>query len=246
MRGFVSRGLAGLQWRHRRRSSRYKRYVEIFEFSFSAKKTRLPRRVARPPFDPAIHQPFLFSFQGIRRRELCFCRLRNSKRYREALHEIFHYNFLVSVIIIILLWSFLLFSFLLQGALFTMEQQIQNFQKTVDELKTLMGERASELIEKSLILVCMGSNDYINNYLLPLSDKRKTYSPAEYSQLLMHHYSRQLMVKREKKNNKYLSYFFSCMELSSSLYLRGFVSQGLAMLPVHSSLQTSPQVEFQG
>ena len=89
-----------------------------------------------------------------------------------------------------------------------MEQQIQNFQKTVDELRTLMGERASELIEKSLILVCMGSNDYINNYLLPLSDKRKTYSPAAYAQLLMHHYSRQLMVKREKKNNKYLSFYF--------------------------------------
>ena len=89
-----------------------------------------------------------------------------------------------------------------------MEQQIQNFQKIVDELKTLMGERASELIEKSLILVFMGSNDYINSYLLPLSDKCKTHSLATYAQLLMHHYNRQLMVKREKKNNKYLSYFF--------------------------------------
>ncbi|CAA6657788.1 unnamed protein product [Spirodela intermedia] len=80
----------------------------------------------------------------------------------------------------------------LYGALFPMEQQVQNFQRTVGELRTQMGERTGDFLRRSLFLVCVGSNDYINNYLVPLSDKPREYTPAAYAFLLIQQYRRQL------------------------------------------------------
>ncbi|XP_078430607.1 GDSL esterase/lipase At1g71691-like [Wolffia australiana] len=78
------------------------------------------------------------------------------------------------------------------GALFPMERQIQNFQRTVEEMRARMGESTEEFLSRSLFLICAGSNDYINNYLLPLSDKPKAYSGAAYAKLLVRRFGIQL------------------------------------------------------
>ena len=75
-----------------------------------------------------------------------------------------------------------------------MDTQIQNFEKTIEELRPLVGENLGDYLNKSLFFVCTGNNDYLNNYLLPLSNKPKKYTPETYAELLLHEFSRQLKV----------------------------------------------------
>ena len=58
-----------------------------------------------------------------------------------------------------------------------------------------MGEDLGDYLRKSLFFVCIGSNDYINNYLLPLSTKPLEYTPETYADFLLREFSRQLEVK---------------------------------------------------
>lgn len=66
----------------------------------------------------------------------------------------------------------------------------------------------SYYLAKSLVVMNLGNNDYINNYLQPsLYTTSSNYKPRDYADLLIKHYSRQILVirtdpsfKKKKKN----------------------------------------------
>nr|CAD1828543.1 unnamed protein product [Ananas comosus var. bracteatus] len=82
---------------------------------------------------------------------------------------------------------------LLYGDLFTMDEQVRNYKETVQNLNLLLQNGTGEFLRRSLFFICIGANDYINNYLLPFSDKSKTHTPSAYAQLLVQEYTRQIM-----------------------------------------------------
>ncbi|XP_077251459.1 GDSL esterase/lipase At1g71250-like [Tasmannia lanceolata] len=77
---------------------------------------------------------------------------------------------------------------------FSLNQQVLNFESNLDDLRNQMGGRnLSEYLAKSIAVMVLGSNDYINNYLvLPLYNTSLVYTPQAYANLLLNHYSRQL------------------------------------------------------
>ncbi|KAJ7110301.1 hypothetical protein O6H91_10G029800 [Diphasiastrum complanatum] len=72
-------------------------------------------------------------------------------------------------------------------------QQIQLFQKYQRDVADLIGPVATaRLISEALYSVTMGGNDYINNYLLPLSVRKRQYTPDQFNQLLIATFRNQL------------------------------------------------------
>ncbi|KAJ7566667.1 hypothetical protein O6H91_02G113700 [Diphasiastrum complanatum] len=75
----------------------------------------------------------------------------------------------------------------------TIPQQIQLFQKYQNDVANLIGPAATTtLISQALFSITIGGNDYINNYLLPLSVRAQQYTPAQYNQLLIATFRNQL------------------------------------------------------
>ncbi|KAL8131648.1 GDSL esterase/lipase At5g08460-like isoform X1 [Apium graveolens] len=81
------------------------------------------------------------------------------------------------------------------GERFSFRLQVQNFENLLNQLKNDMDDQ--ELInylKSSLAVVILGSNDYLNNYLLPsLYSSSYVYNPADYADLLIKHYTRQIL-----------------------------------------------------
>ncbi|MBA0730439.1 hypothetical protein Golax_025787 [Gossypium laxum] len=73
------------------------------------------------------------------------------------------------------------------------DQQIQNFQTTLDQLADNLGAiEAAEALGKCIFFVGMGSNDYLNNYLMPNFPTRNQYDGQQYADLLVQKYNQQL------------------------------------------------------
>lgn len=75
-----------------------------------------------------------------------------------------------------------------------MDSQIQNFKRILEGLGSVLANGTEDYISRSLFLVCMGSNDYINNLLLPLSQTASMYTSESFAELLIQEYNRQLKV----------------------------------------------------
>ncbi|XP_077231795.1 GDSL esterase/lipase At1g71691-like [Tasmannia lanceolata] len=72
-------------------------------------------------------------------------------------------------------------------------QQIKNFENTLDQITDQLGaDDAAQSIAKCIFFVGMGSNDYLNNYLLPNYNTRNQYNSQQYANLLVQQYTRQL------------------------------------------------------
>ncbi|CAH9091479.1 unnamed protein product [Cuscuta europaea] len=82
------------------------------------------------------------------------------------------------------------------GGRFTFSQQIQNFERTWNQLKSKMGEQdLKNYLNKSLVIISIGSNDYINNYLQPsFYTTSYLYNPTDYADLLIKRFSKQIPV----------------------------------------------------
>ncbi|XP_077231840.1 GDSL esterase/lipase At1g71250-like [Tasmannia lanceolata] len=81
------------------------------------------------------------------------------------------------------------------GDRFNLNQQVLNFENNLNDLRNQMGQRnLNQFLAKSIAVLVFGSNDYINNYLLPsLYSSSQQYSPQDYANLLLNHYTRQLL-----------------------------------------------------
>lgn len=76
------------------------------------------------------------------------------------------------------------------------DQQIKNFEDTLEQIKTNFGiQDVSEALAKSIFFVGMGSNDYLNNYLMPNYDTKDHYNPQQFADLLVNKYTQQLTVR---------------------------------------------------
>ncbi|GKV27122.1 hypothetical protein SLEP1_g36327 [Rubroshorea leprosula] len=73
------------------------------------------------------------------------------------------------------------------------DEQIRNFQSTLDQITANLGAiDAARSLAKCLFFVGMGSNDYLNNYLMPNYPTRNQYDSQQYADLLVSQYDRQL------------------------------------------------------
>jgi len=93
---------------------------------------------------------------------------------------------------------------MLQIERLSFNKQISLFQQTVLELNGLLGgAAATNLLRTSLFAVVHGSNDYINNYLLPNNNAtRNQYTPSQFVQLLIATFKIQLTVRLVRQINQ--------------------------------------------
>ncbi|KAL2652744.1 hypothetical protein R1flu_020872 [Riccia fluitans] len=77
----------------------------------------------------------------------------------------------------------------------SMNKQIQYFQNTQQQFIQQLGPAAAkQVFSDAIYFFVIGSNDYINNYLQPISRTARQYTPKQYETLLVNEYSRQLTV----------------------------------------------------
>lgn len=77
-----------------------------------------------------------------------------------------------------------------------MGRQVENFEKTLVEIsRKSRSESVKEYMAKSLVVVSLGNNDYINNYLKPsLFLTSSIYDPTSFADLLLSNFTTHLLV----------------------------------------------------
>ncbi|XP_075517249.1 GDSL esterase/lipase At1g71691-like [Primulina tabacum] len=72
-------------------------------------------------------------------------------------------------------------------------QQIKNFESTLDQITGILSAPdVSQSVAKSIFFIGMGSNDYLNNYLMPNYNTKYQYNAQQYADLLSQQYSQQV------------------------------------------------------
>ncbi|KAM5550176.1 GDSL esterase/lipase [Rosa sericea] len=81
------------------------------------------------------------------------------------------------------------------GDRYTLSRQVLNFETTLNQLRTMMGgTNLTQYLAKSIAVLVFGSNDYINNYLMPsLYSSSYTYTPPAFANLLLNRYATQIL-----------------------------------------------------
>ncbi|KAK2656431.1 hypothetical protein Ddye_009483 [Dipteronia dyeriana] len=94
----------------------------------------------------------------------------------------------------------------LLGERFNLRQQVENFRSTVEQLKKQINKtKMEEYLAKSLIVMNLGSNDYINNYLIPsFYNSSSNYNPLQYARLLITQYTINIMEVHNLGARKFL------------------------------------------
>ena len=100
-------------------------------------------------------------------------------------------------------------AFNVQGDRFSLSQQVVNLEGTLSQLRTMMSpQNFTDYLKKSLVVLVFGSNDYLNNYLMPnLYSSSFRYKPPEFANLLINQYARQLLVCQHQ--NLHIQYHFN-------------------------------------
>ncbi|KAK9167814.1 hypothetical protein Scep_003005 [Stephania cephalantha] len=83
---------------------------------------------------------------------------------------------------------------------------VSNFQSTMSQLRKQMdGKNMSQYLAKSIVIMVIGSNDYINNYLIPtLYPTQYYYTPDEYAKFLIDQYSNHILTLYNEGLRKFL------------------------------------------
>ncbi|KAI7745370.1 hypothetical protein M8C21_004465 [Ambrosia artemisiifolia] len=72
-------------------------------------------------------------------------------------------------------------------------QQINNFKNSLDQISNALGAAdLGQALSRCIFFVGMGSNDYLNNYLMPNYPTRNQYDGNQYADLLSQEYTTQL------------------------------------------------------
>lgn len=71
-----------------------------------------------------------------------------------------------------------------------------NFESSMNALRDEMGPtNLTQYLSRSIAMMVFGSNDYLGNYLMPLLyNSSYNYNPQDYANLLLNHYTRQILV----------------------------------------------------
>ncbi|XP_050378414.1 GDSL esterase/lipase At1g71250-like [Argentina anserina] len=81
------------------------------------------------------------------------------------------------------------------GDRYALSQQVLNFESTLNQLRTMMGgTNLTQYLAKSIAILVFGSNDYLNNYLMPcLYSSSYTYTPPAFANLLLNRYATEIL-----------------------------------------------------
>ncbi|XP_058097654.1 GDSL esterase/lipase At1g71691-like [Magnolia sinica] len=72
-------------------------------------------------------------------------------------------------------------------------QQIRNFEMTLNQITNRIGaDEVGQSIGRCIFFIGMGSNDYLNNYMMPNYVTRNQYNGPQFANLLIQQYTRQL------------------------------------------------------
>ncbi|MED6222896.1 hypothetical protein PIB30_068878 [Stylosanthes scabra] len=114
------------------------------------------------------------------------------------------------------------------GQRITFNGQVQNFQTTINQLKATMNDmNLSQYLANSLALVNHGSNDYINNYLLPgLYSSSFLYDPTTYADILIKQYKTQILSLHDLGLRKFLLAAVGPLGCIPNQISRGFFPTG--------------------
>jgi len=83
----------------------------------------------------------------------------------------------------------------LQIQRFSLYKQIELFQGTVELIQAKIGKAAADrFFQESRYVVALGSNDFINNYLMPVYSDSYTYNDQTFIEYLMETLKAQLKV----------------------------------------------------
>lgn len=87
-------------------------------------------------------------------------------------------------------------NFVLQIQRFSLSKQIELFQGTQEMIKMKIGEAAAtKFFQQAHYVVALGSNDYINNFLLPVYADSWTYNGETFTNYLITSLEGQLRVR---------------------------------------------------
>nr|KJB68827.1 hypothetical protein B456_011G035400 [Gossypium raimondii] len=81
------------------------------------------------------------------------------------------------------------------GARISFSGQVKNYQQTVQQVVNVLGDEdsAANYLRQCIYSIGLGSNDYLNNYFMPLYySTGRQYSPEEYANSLIQEYTEQL------------------------------------------------------
>ncbi|KAJ0764960.1 putative SGNH hydrolase superfamily [Helianthus annuus] len=130
-----------------------------------------------------------------------------------------------------------------QAGVLRMSVQLAYFREYQERISGLIGaSQAKELVNKALVLVSVGGNDFVNNYYLtPFSARRRQFALPNYVTLLISEYRKIMMVRFNHLKSFYLSCspksYTNCeaIHVFTSLYV--YLSLGYSSL--YLSLTTS-------
>ncbi|KAM3361967.1 GDSL esterase/lipase isoform X1 [Capsicum galapagoense] len=83
------------------------------------------------------------------------------------------------------------------GARIPFSGQVNNYRNTVQQVVQILGNEnaAADYLKKCIYSIGMGSNDYLNNYFMPLSySTSKQFTPEQYADVLIQQYTEQLKI----------------------------------------------------
>ncbi|RDX66307.1 GDSL esterase/lipase, partial [Mucuna pruriens] len=83
------------------------------------------------------------------------------------------------------------------GGRISFSGQVQNYQRTVSQMVNLLGDEntTANYLSKCIYSIGMGSNDYLNNYFMPLFySSSRQYTPQQYANVLIQAYAQQLRI----------------------------------------------------
>ena len=85
----------------------------------------------------------------------------------------------------------------MQVNIIRMSRQLQYFGEYQGKLRALVGAaRARQMVRRSLVLITLGGNDFVNNYyLVPFSIRSRQFAIQDYVPYLISEYRKILTVK---------------------------------------------------
>ncbi|KAK8642028.1 hypothetical protein V6N13_011390 [Hibiscus sabdariffa] len=81
------------------------------------------------------------------------------------------------------------------GARISFSGQVRNYKQTISQVVNLLGDEttAADYLSKCIYSIGLGSNDYLNNYFMPLYySSSRQYTPEQFADVLIQEYTQQL------------------------------------------------------
>ncbi|KAE8699349.1 GDSL esterase/lipase [Hibiscus syriacus] len=81
------------------------------------------------------------------------------------------------------------------GARISFSGQVRNYKQTISQVVNLLGNEpsAANYLSKCIYSIGLGSNDYLNNYFMPLYySSSRQYTPEQFADVLIQEYTQQL------------------------------------------------------